>query len=270
MSNDDQRMQLIEDNVPAFLLEMGRVGGGDERQDAEIMWTVGGSPLAYHNAVVRCDADSSRADSLIEAWASELQRRGLSGSWHVSASMRPVDLVERMVARGFEDGGDEPGMIADLAVVPLDLPMPPEFAIGRVVDDAGMGAYEGVLAADFGEGPKEAAWVADVFRRIGYNDDVPWRHYVGRLGGEPVSTVTMFLTPGVAGIYFVCTASAARKRGIGGATTLHAMRNGRAMGCAHAVLGSSPMGYGVYRRLGFEEVCRYRIMEWRSRSDGQR
>jgi GNAT superfamily N-acetyltransferase len=53
----------------------------------------------------------------------------------------------------------------------------------------------------------------------------------------------------------------ARRRGIGGATTAAAMRRAQALGCAVAVLGSSPMGYGTYRRLGFEEVFRYRLLE---------
>jgi hypothetical protein len=45
-------VEQVEANVRAFLLEMGRVGGGVERADAEVVWTVGGSPIGYHNAVV--------------------------------------------------------------------------------------------------------------------------------------------------------------------------------------------------------------------------
>jgi predicted acetyltransferase len=65
----------------------------------------------------------------------------------------------------------------------------------------------------------------------------------------------------VAGVYFVCTTPSARRAGIGTAITAAAMHEGREMGCTTAVLGSSPMGYGVYRRLGFEEVFRYRLLE---------
>jgi GNAT superfamily N-acetyltransferase len=253
----------VEANVRAFLLEMGRVGGGVERDDPEITWTVGGSPLGYHNAVVACRASPEQADALIEAWADELDRRGLSGSWHLSPSMAPEDLADRLLAAGFEDGGDEPAMEADLRAGPTLLPPVDGLVVDRVRTVAALDEYRAVMAGGFGEGPPEAAWVAEVFGRIGLGDDVPWQHLLGRLDDEPAATATVFFSPReVAGLYFVCTAPAARRRGVGAAITAAAMQVGAEHGCTSAVLGSSPMGDGVYRRLGFEEVFRYRLLEW--------
>ncbi|HEX4992439.1 MAG TPA: GNAT family N-acetyltransferase [Rubrobacteraceae bacterium] len=126
-----------------------------------------------------------------------------------------------------------------------------DFEIERVTDEEGLSAWEDALGRGFGEGPREAVWVAEMYRRMGLGDDVPWRHYLGRLGGEPVATSTLFLGAGVAGIYFVSTVEEARRRGIGAATTLAPLREAR------------EMGYPVYRRLGFEEYCRIGLYEWR-------
>ncbi len=253
---------VVEANVRAFLLGMGRVGGGVERCDDEIVWTVGGSPLGYHNAVVACSAAPHRADELVEEWAAELDRRRLPGSWHLAPSMGPVDLATRLLAAGFEDGGEEPAMVADLTTTPPDVPPVEGLEVGRVGTEGELDDYRRVLAQGFGEGPPEAAWVAEVFARIGLGDEAPWRHLLGRWHGAPVATVSLLVHPEeVAGVYFVSTTPAERRRGIGAVVTARAMAEARALGCTTAVLGSSPMGEGVYRRLGFEEVFRYRLLE---------
>ncbi|MDP9237444.1 MAG: GNAT family N-acetyltransferase [Chloroflexota bacterium] len=258
----DLRAKPTADNIAAFLMEMGRAGGGEERRDREIVWTVGGSPLGYHNAVVHCDASPERADALIDEWAAELRDRGLPGSWHISPFMQPDDLAGRLASRGFVDGGEEPAMVADLGHAPVELPPLQDLAIQRVRDDADIDAYRRVLASGFGEGPREADWVTDIWRRIGLGDDVAWRHYVGYLTEASVCTVSLLVTGDVTGIYFVSTSPDVRRRGIGAAVTRHAMVEARALGCTTAVLGASAMGYSVYRRLGFEEVFRYRMLEW--------
>jgi GNAT superfamily N-acetyltransferase len=83
------------------------------------------------------------------------------------------------------------------------------------------------------------------------------------LAGESVATATLFFGAGVAGIYFVCTVERARRRGIGAAVTLAASREARDLDYSVGVLGSSEMGYPVYRGLGFEEHCRIGLYEWR-------
>ena len=175
--------RAVEDNEAEFLLALGRAGGGRERDDAEITWVIGGSPVAYHNCVVRADLEPERADAAITESQNLMRTSGVAGSWHVGPSMRPTDLGTRLEAHGFE-GGPEPGMAADLRALP-DVEAPTDVRISRVVTDTGLDAYEQVLSLGFGEGPPEAAWVREMYARIGVGDDVPWRHYVGLSGGDP-------------------------------------------------------------------------------------
>ncbi len=77
-----------------------------------------------------------------------------------------------------------------------------------------------------------------------------------------MATATLFLGAGVAGVYFVFTVEGARRRGIGAAVTVAALRGARRLGYGLGVLGSSEIGYGVYRRLGFAERCRIGLYEW--------
>ncbi len=250
---------LIESNVAAFLLQMGAAGGGNERSDHEAIWTVGGSPIGYHNAIVHCDIENAeRATAILDEFLNELRTRHLPGSCHLTPTMRPEHLREVLTAAGFEDGGEEPAMAADLPPV-TDSPTT-DLAISRIDDADGMRDYRDVLAAGFGEGPKEADWVATAFSEIGY--DAGWTHFVGRVDRTPVATASLLLTLPVGGIYFVCTKPEDRRRGHGAAITLHAMSHAARSGASHAILGSSPMGQRVYERLGFRTVFSYQLMEW--------
>jgi len=87
-------------------------------------------------------------------------------------------------------------------------------------------------------------------------NDGPLHHYLGRLSGEPVAISTLFLGAGAAVVYFVFTIEQARRRGVGAALTLAPPKTTREMGYRIGVLGSSGMGFPVYRRLGFREHCR--------------
>lgn len=256
--------EAIEANGAEFLLAMGRAGGGSERSDDRLAWTIGGSPIDYHNAVVRADLGASDADAAIAASIAELRAYGLPGTWHVGPSMRPADLGRRLLRHGFVDGGDEVGMAVDLAGLPDGVPAPGGLRIERVRDERALASWAATLGRGFGEGAREAEWVGAVQARIGLGDDVPWRHYLGVLDGEPVATSSLFVAAGVAGVYFVFTVAEARRRGIGAALTLAALREGRAQGLSLGVLQSSAMGEPVYRRLGFAEHCRIAVYEWRA------
>jgi hypothetical protein len=87
--------RAVEDNEAEFLLALGRAGGGRERDDAEITWVIGGSPIAYHNCVVRADLEPERADAAITESQNLMRTSGVAGSWHVGPSMRPTDLGTR-------------------------------------------------------------------------------------------------------------------------------------------------------------------------------
>jgi GNAT superfamily N-acetyltransferase len=254
------RALAIEENGAEFLMALGRAAGAEERDDGRVRWVIGNSPIDYHNCVVLANLSWKEADGEIEASLRRMRAHGVPGSWHVGPSMRPPDLGERLVAHGFEYGGDDIGMAVDLSELPEEMPAPEGFVIERVCDEAGLAAWVEALGLGFGEGPVEAEWAGEMYRRLGFEGS--WRHYVGMWAGEPVATATSYFGAGVAGIYFVCTVERARRRGIGAAITLAALHRARDLGHTVGVLGSSEMGYPVYRRLGFEEYCRIGLYEW--------
>lgn len=242
-------VRAIEENAGQLLMAMGAAGGGSQRADERAEWTIGGSPIDYHNAVVRAADAAVVAESLVE-----LTKHDVPGTWHVGPSMR-IDRTA-LTSAGFVAAGSEPGMAVRIPeqIAPRDVP---GLTIARVLDDEALAVWEATLGQGFGEGEREARWVASTYRKLGYAD--PWRHYLGLLDGTPVATATVFLGAGVAGLYFVMTVPPARRRGIGAAMTYGVLREA---GTEYAVLGSSSAGRPVYEALGFREHCTIELYEW--------
>jgi GNAT superfamily N-acetyltransferase len=255
-------VQAIEENAADLMMEMGRVGGGHQRDEPNLRRTIGGSPIDYHNCVVKADLGPKEAGAAIQESAARMRLQGVPGSWHVGPSMRPRDLDARLQAAGFSYGGTEAGMAVDLHELTEEVPAAAGLAVERVRNRSQLSVWAGTLAQGFGEGAREANWVSTIFGRIGLGDDVPWRHYLARLDGTPVGTSSLFLGAGVAGIYFVMTVPEARRQGIGASVTLAGLREARAMGHRVGVLSSSKAGRSVYARLGFRAYCEIGLYEY--------
>ena len=220
---------------------------------------LGGSPIGYHNCVVRAMLAPQDADSAIVSSCELMRAKAVPGSWHVGPSMRPSDLWLRLEAHGFT-GAVEPGMAADLERLP-DVEMPAGLQIERIRSTTDLDSYARVLSLGFGEGAVEAAWLRTMYERIGV-DNKYWQHFLGRLEGRPVATASVLLAAGVAGLYFVNTVPAERGRGFGTAMSRWPLIGAHDMGYRVGVLGSSPMGHGLYEQLGFHDVCEVLVYEW--------
>jgi GNAT superfamily N-acetyltransferase len=255
-------IRAIEQNTADFLLALGRAGGGVEHCSTELHWIIGGSPIAYHNCVISSALSPEKVDSSIEEVVEQFKLKNLTGSWRVLTPSQPPDLAGRLLAYGFTNGGTDVGMAINLHQINEKLPLSGDIIFKPVKDEFNLAEWEDTLGRGFGEGEIEAEWVSRMYRRIGYDEHSAWRHFLAYLDGKAVATASLFFSAGVAGIYFVFTVPHARRRSIGAGITLAALHTSRQQGYHIAVLGSSPMGYSVYRTLGFKEFCRTEIYEY--------
>ncbi len=82
--------------------------------------------------------------------------------------------------------------------------------------------------------------------------------YLGQVDGQPVACGQLVRSDTIAGVYTIGVRADARRRGIGETMSWRILRDGRDAGGRIGVLQSSEMARGVYRRMGFDEVVRYR------------
>jgi len=256
--------EALDANFGELLAWYASWSGGDVRRDDDLLLASSGVRFRAINAAAMADLAPASATNRIDEAMAWLSARTDRWRWLVGPTSRPDDLEERLLAAGMRQISDNPGMALDMDDRPAaprrrgGVPLPSGLTIDPVVDAAGLDRWRSVQQRGLGlddEGT-EAWFVAH--RRPGFDPALPLRNWVASLDGEAVAAAALFVGAGVAGIYNVCTVPEARGRGIGRAVTAAALDEGAARGCRLAVLGSSEMGYPVYRRLGFREVSRLR------------
>lgn len=253
--------KAVEANLFAFFQQLSGWPRIAIHDDAECFWTISDVPFPLFNSVMRARASVARVDALIDARIAACRSRHVPMLWWTGPSTEPGDLGRRLNERGFMF---EPahGMFADLSNVPQQSSADPASAgppaaltIERVTDPDTLKTWSRVLCDAFGAPPPFGDAFAELAMAIGLGDESPFRHFLARHNDAPVATCSLYRIAGVAGIYDVSTLPEGRRRGIARAITSAALQDARSLGCRSAILHSSTLGAGVYRSLGFEDVC---------------
>lgn len=261
----DALVRAIEENVRGFFRLFRTWQHADIYDGPDMLCALTDIPFSVFNSVVDAQLEPQLADAAIEVSIALRQARKVPMLWITGLSSRPDDLGDRLVAHGFLHERDEPEMAVDLAEMNEDTPTPAGLTIAPVYDSGTFARWSWVSNAGFGvTALAEPAWF-DLFSRVGLGPDVPVRHCLGRLDGVPVATCSLLPAGGVAGIFAVATLPQARRKGIGTAMTLTALRDGREDGYRVGVFGASAMGQSIYGGIGFREVCTMGSYVWTPR-----
>ncbi|MBE0411634.1 MAG: GNAT family N-acetyltransferase [Anaerolineales bacterium] len=212
-----------------------------------------GIPNWLTNTVLRCRLNAEDADTAIDETIEYFQSKGVKPYWRLCPGDLPADLEPRLINKGFSLVDEQPAMVIDLAKLKQNNRTPDGFVIERIRDAATMKEKHGWIS-QFREGKSLGTLLVDMFSGYGFDAASDWQHYLGVIGGKPVSWASVFYSTGVAGIYAVGTIPEARRQGIGSAITYRVLMDARQRGYRIGVLQSSQMGYNMYQKLGFETV----------------
>lgn len=222
------------------------------------------STLPFHlaNGVVSARFTRDHLEEVLDKCLQKLTAKQVPMSWLVGPSTRPEDLGSRLKARGWILGDEAPGMAVELQNLDESLYSLPSLSIDHVQDVESLRTWLHVMTIG-SDIPKEGlALLLEIVSKHGYTGDPLVHYYLGRLEDKPVATSLLFLSGGVAGIYNVATLPEFRHQGIGSALTLAPLLQARTWGYHIGTLQSSPMGFHLYRRLGFQEYCTFQVYFW--------
>jgi len=252
----------IEENLYEYLAWLGRVRGGESHIAPDVRWAYSGCPVL--NFVFAARFEPSQVEASIERVLEKCRQWGQLVFWITGPSSRPGDLASHLAAYGFEPRPPCIGMAMDLAQLPEDA-LPVGFTVKRVSDPDELSTWAGTWVRDINLA--FPLLLGDtfhtVFRELGLGPRLPWTHYLGFAGGSPVATCTVFVHADVIGLYWVKTVPEMRRQGLATTICRHALREAASAGGRLAVLHSTPMGEGVYRKLGFQEHCRFGWFVWK-------
>lgn len=230
-------------------------------RDPEITWFISNGPPG--DTVLHTQFTSEWVVEKIDETLHMLKSRAEDGWWQVLPSCQPADLASQLQTKGLVKTESRPVLTANLEVLEREGSLPTNVRIERVGDMATLHDWFIASAAGFEANSKEAVQVYfEAYAALGFAFDASFHHYVGYLNGEPVTSSTLLLAAGLAGIYDVSTEPAARRQGLGRAITMAALMEARTRGYRYAVLQSSDEGYNLYRSIGFSDLYREENYLW--------
>jgi GNAT superfamily N-acetyltransferase len=232
-----------------------------------LTWLMTDLPDHFMNLVVCSQLPSEGADELIESALAHFRSMKIGKlSWQAQEGVPSAAIYKILLAHGLtfrESFATE--MAVDLSVLPEELPAHPGLRIVPVVDGNALRQWIHVASIGFRISKKfEKVWY-DFFVDAVF--DGQFQTYLALLNGKPVGTSQLFLSEGVAGIYNVTCIPEARGQGIGSAITLAPLLKARELGYRIGILQASQRGYGVYRRLGFQDFGELSLYLWEDDRD---
>ncbi len=196
--------------------------------------------------------------ALADRICGEFNAAKLPAAWWTCDELREDALLEALRRHGFVEDEVDVGMIADLGDLPaLDYPAGLEMKLVETAEEAV--TFGRILASLFD--PPDV-FVTSFYERVaqlGQLSQRPLKLFLGFVDGRPVATSSVYLSGEGAHVFDISTLAEQRNRGYGSAITHFSLSFARALGAKRGALQASADGVGIYRRMGFREVCTFRI-----------
>jgi ribosomal protein S18 acetylase RimI-like enzyme len=254
-------VEAIEANMFGFWIQIGQSPRMELYDGPDMIRMIGDVPSPFCNNILRAQLAPDDIDERIEAALTPFKSLNLPMRWWISPSTRPADLGKYLEAHGLTHLQGFPGMAVDLLALNETWTTPADLRIEIVEDMKTLEKWTHAFTIGYEIPVSVGNFLFDSLVHLGF--ELPWRHYLGWLAGEPVACSSLLLSAGVAGIFAVATVPEARGSGLGTALTLAPLRDARDMGYRIGVLGSSEKGLGVYQRIGFQEYFKFNFYLWK-------
>jgi GNAT superfamily N-acetyltransferase len=257
-TSSDELLIALDSNMIAFYSAYGRANGCTLQLTPDAVWFYTGIQVAILNGVVSAKLNPENVKATFNSLQRRIDEEGAPALWWIGPQSQPDHLGTLLERYGLQPAGEVPGMAIDLELLENKPEMPANFVFQKV-NTTEMQALWARIAA-VGTGFPDVAVEAMEQLEVTMTDPqykAQYR-YIGFLNGIPVATSALVLNSGVAGIYAVATIPEARRKGFGKIMTVMPLLEARQIGYRVGILQASSMGYPIYKKIGFLDVCMYK------------
>ncbi len=233
-------------------------GGAVVDDDGIVIFSAGGTTNPFVRGVWRLD-QTIPAQKVIDAADDYFLPRGLGYFLRLRDVPDDADLREAAMASGLSGGdGTMPEMVIRQRLPESPLPDGVEVRIAEEPETVRHFAEVNAAAySTYGMPPDMTLAMMSRPDRLLAEPHV--KAVVAYDGDVPSAAARVFVSHGVAGVYWVGTLESARGRGLGAAVTSAVTNLGFDMGGRLNSLQASPMGEPIYLRLGYETLHPLRV-----------
>jgi len=184
------------------------------------------------------------------------KKKNLPFWWWVYPCGQSIKTKEILQTEGFNYLESIPCLAVDVTSMPLAIQKSEEIDISFVKNERELKAWEDISFEGFAMPHDKRNKYKEFVESFDLNENSPQKLFLACWKGQPVATALLFMHNNTAGIYFVTTLPAHRKKGIALALMLESMKYGKISGNKYCVLQSSKEGLALYLKAGFKEYCR--------------
>ena len=255
----EEIIHQIEVNLWETWSNFGRGPGCSLHDEGNLLWFETPIPFHPYNTILKFQVEQD-VDQKIDELIRHLSARKVPVLWIVHPSSKPLDLVDRLCARGLQEIEIAPGMARTLEDLPKAPPIPEGVEIREAHEDSDLGELSEFAAWRWGVPDAYRPQLRDILKKFQIGrPDSNTRMWMAYRDGIPISKIGLYNGSGSAGIYGVATKPEARGLGIASILMVIAMQAAKEMGHKLVVLDSSPLAEKLYQRLGFITVAPIRL-----------
>jgi ribosomal protein S18 acetylase RimI-like enzyme len=250
-------LQLADANLAEFAREHARwLPPTRIEEHTDLLFTAAGTHApGPWNAALALGTEAADPQRMLEGAGQFFDPLEHHSAIYVRAHL-DLDLELACRQRGYALGWDSPGMVLRHTVP--QSPAASSLSIDLVRSEAQARAFVEVAADAYETMQLPAALTQRLLSHSTRWNRPHSRAYVLTEADRPVAAAQLLWSHGIAGVYWVASVAQARRQGHAERITRQVCREAFAAGARAVILQASRGGENIYRRIGFEEITRYR------------